>query len=136
MKGLEDKILDLYKTEQIPGCAELFGNIEILESSKEHLVITMKEWDHMLNPMGYVQGGFIVAAFDNAFGMVGVIAAERIGISINLQTYFHRSLLPSDKLTIKVRVKSMGKTIMHVTGEGYNDDGQLIASAHSDIKLK
>ena len=40
-----------------------------------------------------------------------------------------------DKLIITVNIKSIGNTIVHMTGEAHNKEGKLIATSNTNIIL-
>jgi acyl-coenzyme A thioesterase PaaI-like protein len=79
-----------------------------------------------------MQGGFITAAFDNAFGPLCLITTSAANTTtLYINTTYHRPIFPGDELTINARIKSNGRTMVYMTAEGYNKEGQLIASAHT-----
>lgn len=88
------------------------------------------------NPRQTMQGGFMAAAFDNAFGaLVSLITRSMDMASIDLEINYHRPILVGDKLIVKVFIKSLGKTIVHLVGEAHDSQQNLISSATSNIYL-
>lgn len=89
-----------------------------------------------LNPAKGMQGGFITAAFDNTFGTLFVCANEEaIGTTIDIATSYQRPIFCGDELQVTVYLKHMGKTIVHMTGEAFNREGKLIATANTNIMI-
>jgi len=88
------------------------------------------------NPRQTMQGGFMAAAFDNAFGALVSLATRRMNMaSIDLELNYHRPISIGDRLIVKVVIKSLGKTIVHLTGEACDSQGNLVSSATSNIYL-
>jgi acyl-coenzyme A thioesterase PaaI-like protein len=88
------------------------------------------------NPRKSMQGGFISAAFDNSFGvLVGIITGQREMASVDLSVSYHRPIFENDTLTIKVYLKSRGKNIAYLTGEAFDSEKRLVASASTNIML-
>jgi uncharacterized protein (TIGR00369 family) len=88
------------------------------------------------NPRQTMQGGFMAAAFDNAFGALVSLTTKRMDMaSIDLELNYHRPIMVGDKLIIKVYIKSLGKTIVHLTGDAYDSQQNLVSSATTNIYL-
>jgi len=89
-----------------------------------------------LNPAGTMQGGFITAAFDNVFGPLCYLASGTpASAMVDINNTFHRPAFAGDELTITARVKTKGRTIIHMEGEAYNQDNKLVASANCNYML-
>lgn len=83
-----------------------------------------------------MQGGFISAAFDNAFGALAILATGKFEVSsLDLNVNYHRPILADDTLTVKVYLKSKGKSIISLWGESFDSCDRLIATATSKIIL-
>lgn len=105
----------------------------LLDFSGEHSVtIAIPVLESYCNPAGSMQGGFIAAAFDNAFGPLSILATNASKVTtLNINTTYHRPIFPGDELTIKATVKSKGRTMVYMLAEAYNRENQLIASANT-----
>ena len=81
-----------------------------------------------LNPMKTMQGGFIAAAFDNVLGPLSYLAAHATCMSLDLNVNYIRPILEGDALTITAKVVMRGRSTLHITAEGVNTKGKLIAT--------
>jgi len=90
------------------------------------------DWE--LNGYGTMQGGFIVAAFDNTFGILGYyMTGGALFTTIDITTSYQRPVFIGDALTVKVYIKSLGKKILHMNGEAYNRENKLVATSSTNI---
>jgi uncharacterized protein (TIGR00369 family) len=84
------------------------------------------------NPGGSMQGGLISAAFDNVFGPLCHLATKTPATTtMSINTSYHRPIFPGDELTVTAKVISKGRTAIYMTGEAYNRDKKLVASANT-----
>lgn len=81
-----------------------------------------------------MQGGFICAAFDNAFGALVYLTTERMDVAtIDMNLCYHKPIYEKDQLTVTVYIKSQGKTIINLNGEAFDREGNLIATALTNV---
>lgn len=105
-------------------------------SPEEGLRIAMPVLDHYLNPAGSMQGGFIMAAFDNVFGPLCILASgTSASAAVDMGLSFHRPIFSGDELVIAAQVQSRGKTIVNMVAQAYNRDNKLVASASTNYIL-
>lgn len=116
-----------------PNCYKWMNIREVSYESRTALTIALTVTEEMLNPMRVMQGGFITAAFDNAFGPLSYAAARKPCVTLDIHTQFIRPIAVGDTLTVSVRVVSRGPVTLHLTGEAHNGKGRLIASAISNM---
>lgn len=89
-----------------------------------------------LNPRRSMQGGFIAAAFDNAFGALVYLTTGQMEMaSVDLHLNYQRPIFEGDLLTVTVFLKSKGKTLVHASGEAHDRSGSLIATATTNIMI-
>ena len=89
-----------------------------------------------LNPRRSMQGGFIAAAFDNAFGALVYLTTGQLEMaSVDIHVNYQRPIFENDLLTVKVFLKAKGRNIVHVTGEAYDQSSVLIATASTNIMI-
>lgn len=129
-------IMEKAKREAIANCFQ-FMKPKIIDCVKdERLTIAFPVLEQYLNPSKSMQGGFITAAFDNAFGALCYYSVEGAKITtIDISTSYQRPIFSDDELIIKVYIKLKGKTIVHMTGEAYNKENKLIATANTNIMI-
>ena len=87
------------------------------------------------NPMGNLQGGIICTMIDDTAGALAWVslACEAIG-TIDLNTNFIRAADEHDSfITTKAKVISIGRRIVNVHCEVYNDKGFIIATASTNL---
>lgn len=56
-------------------------------------------------------------------------------VILDLNTNYIKPIFMEDKLILKAHIKSQGRTIVHLTGEAYNQKEQLIATATTSFML-
>lgn len=104
--------------------------------SETELTVVFPVVESFVNPAGSMQGGIIVAAFDNVFGPLCYRASGTpASAMVNINASFHRPVFPGDELVITAKVKSKGKRIIHMDAEAYNSENKLVASAHSNYMI-
>ncbi|NUN69607.1 MAG: PaaI family thioesterase [Bacteroidetes bacterium] len=116
-----------------PNCYAWMKVREIHYESRTALTIAVPVTEEMLNPMRVMQGGFIAAAFDNAFGPLSYVAARNPCVTLDMHTQYIRPIPVGDTLTVAVRVVSRGPVSLHMTGEAHNAKGKLIATASTNM---
>jgi uncharacterized protein (TIGR00369 family) len=103
--------------------------------SRKSLTVVFPVLEESLNPLRTMQGGFIVAAFDNVFGPLSYLSARFPCVTISLHTQFIRPAEPGDRITIKANVLSRGARILQMTGEAFNSKNKLVATASATAAL-
>ena len=82
------------------------------------------------NPMHMYQGGFLCAAFDDAYGPLTYMAAGQPVVTIEMSTSFIRPFTVKDEfIVIKAEVVSKTKTLIVLKAEAHSKAGKLIASS-------
>ncbi|MBP9212234.1 MAG: PaaI family thioesterase [Bacteroidetes bacterium] len=123
-----------YPNAQIqPNCYAWMKVREVHYESRSALTIAVPVTEEMLNPMRVMQGGFIAAAFDNAFGPLSYVAARNPCVTLDIHTQFIRPIPIGETLTVSVRVASRGPVSLHLTGEAHNSKGKLIATSSANM---
>ncbi|MEA4923996.1 MAG: PaaI family thioesterase [Syntrophomonadaceae bacterium] len=126
----------------------------IMEEKPEPNCVTIMQWEFVeyvvgksvtcafpvlalySNPRKSMQGGFIGAAFDNTFGTLVYLTTKKMNmVTIDLNITYHKPIYENDRLIVTVYIKSLGKTIIHLVGEAFDSQGNLIASATTNLTL-
>ena len=97
--------------------------------SRRSLSVSFPVLEESLNPLRTMQGGFLVAAFDNVFGPLSYLAARVPCATLSLNTQFMRPVEPGDHLTVRANVISRGAQVLQMTGEAFNSRNKLVATA-------
>lgn len=85
-------------------------------------------------PTGFVQGGVIAAAFDNAFGPVAYTAASRLVVSVALSVSFVRPLsVEEDHFTVEAQLVDVTRRFVFVRGQARTLGGRLVATCSSEL---
>jgi uncharacterized protein (TIGR00369 family) len=80
------------------------------------------------NPIHVFQGGFLCAAFDEVFGPLSYMAAQRPVVAIEISTSFIRPFAPKDEyISIRAQIVSQTKSLMIMKAEAKSKTGKLIA---------
>jgi uncharacterized protein (TIGR00369 family) len=103
--------------------------------SRRSLVVSFPVLEESLNPLQTMQGGFIVAAFDNVFGPLSYLAARVPCVTLNLNTQFVRPIAPGDRLTVRATVVSRNAQVLQMSGEAINSRNKLIATASATATI-
>lgn len=83
------------------------------------------------NPMGHMQGGFIVAALDNTLGPLSYLIAPP-SVTTSLNTQYLRPATPTDAFIIcEARLVERTRNVLHLHGEARNPAGKVIALCQS-----
>lgn len=103
--------------------------------SRRSLAVTFPVLEESLNPLRTMQGGFIVAAFDNVFGPLSYLAARVPCVTLNLNTQFIRPIALQDHLTVRATVVSRNAQVLQMTAEAFNSRNKLIATASATATI-
>jgi uncharacterized protein (TIGR00369 family) len=126
----------IMKVVDSPNCVELMKREFIEYIVGESVTCAYPVLEIYSNPRKAMQGGFISAAFDNTFGALVYLETKKIEMAtIDLSVNYHKPIFENDKLIVAVNIKSLGKTIIHLTGEAYNNEKNLIATATTNIMI-
>lgn len=119
-----------------PNCIEIMEPRLVEYIVGKSITIGFPVLEKFLNPVGGMQGGFITAAFDNVFGSFCFYETKgKPMATIDISTTYQRPIFMGDELIVTVWIKSMGKTIIHMWGEGRNKEGKLVATATTNFIL-
>ena len=83
------------------------------------------------NPMGHMQGGFIVAALDNTLGPFSYLIAPP-SVTTSLNTQYLRPATSDDAFILcEARLVERTRNVLHLHGEARNPAGKVIALCQS-----
>jgi acyl-coenzyme A thioesterase PaaI-like protein len=141
LKHFEEELKKIQESQApgehlLPNCFR-FMQGEFLEyQPRQMLKVRFPVLKESLNPVRKMQGGFIIAAFDNVFGPLSYAAARTICSTLNIETHFHRSVDEGDSLLLIGHVLSRSSMIMHLAGEAYNGKGKLVATCSASMMIQ
>lgn len=121
-----------------PPAAELLG-FELLQIDPElgTILIQFDAKPEFANPMGVIQGGFLVAMLDDTLGpaLVGTLEPGYFAPTIEIKANFLRSARTGGKLIAEGRVVSRGGTIAFLEGELRDQEGALLVTATATARI-
>ena len=118
-----------------PNCFTFMKADYVDYESRMILKISFPVLPEYLNPMLGMQGGFIVAAFDNVFGPLSYLSARMPCTTLDLHSNYIRPILVRDTLVITAKVVSRGLSTLHMSGEAANAKGKLIATCSTHMMI-
>ena len=88
------------------------------------------------NPMGFMQGGMIAAAIDNALGPLSFLVAPP-SVTTQLNTSFVRPVTPRDEfIEVEARVVQRAGQQLFLSAEVTNPAGKCVALAHATCMIR
>ena len=79
------------------------------------------------NPLGHMQGGYIVAALDNTLGPFSYLIAPP-SVTSSLNTQYLRPVTPETSFIIcMARLTERTRATLYLTGEARNPEGKVVA---------
>lgn len=103
--------------------------------SRRSLAVVFPVLEESLNPLQTMQGGFIAAAFDNAFGPLSYLAARVPCVTLNLNTQYIRPIASGDHLTVRAAVIARNSQVLQMTAEAHDSRNKLIATASATATI-
>lgn len=87
------------------------------------------------NPLGYMQGGYIVAALDNTVGPFSYLIAPP-SVTSSLNTQYLRPVTPGTGFIICVaRLTERTRATLYLTGEARNPEGKVVAMCQAVCQI-
>jgi uncharacterized protein (TIGR00369 family) len=140
LRFLEEEMRDLQRhsgpDEKFPPDCFLSMKAEFIDYvSRESLTVSFPVLEESLNPMQKMQGGFLTAAFDNAFGPLSYLAARSPCVTLTLNTQFIRPVGLGDRLMVRAKVLSRSMQVIHLAGEAFDSKNRLVALASATVTV-
>ena len=127
---IQDGLIPPEMLKELPNCITIMQTRLIDYIPGQHIILAFPVLEMFLNNKRAMQGGFIAAAFDNAFGWLIFFTTRDTNIpTLDLTTNFHRPIFKDDELIVTATMKHFGGNILLLAGEGYNKEDKLIATA-------
>ena len=107
----------------------------IEEDGTELLVARFRPQEWMLNGLRYVQGGYLASMIDVVCGPMSDICSNgrSAGTLDMTTTYFRPITMEDQEITVRVRLTSNTKRVMHFEAELMNSKGKRAVTAVSNI---
>ena len=87
-------------------------------------IMRCKTLPWMRNIPGTLHGGMCATILDQAMGFIAycIKPGEGIAPTVQLQVNYHRSIAPGDSVIVKVNVKSVTRSLMHLSAEAFREE--------------
>jgi uncharacterized protein (TIGR00369 family) len=123
------ELLATINRRQSPSAALLGMKVIALDSKAGTVRVSFTAKPEFCNPMGNVQGGFVVAMLDDAAAYAAIIhAGERIQVpSIELKTSFFGPAKLGEPIIVEGRCLKLGKRIAFMEADMFDGAGKLLA---------
>ena len=106
-----------------------FLNLEFVSAENEIFTFSCEFNEFCQNPMGFVQGGMITTALDDATSaaMISGYQEKKAPMTTDLHVLFHRPL-PVGKAIMEVKIIKLGSRSATSEGRMFNLDKKLVAT--------
>jgi uncharacterized protein (TIGR00369 family) len=106
------------------------------DMAKGWIKIKFTPREEFLNPMGIIQGGFLIAMLDDTMGPATIVRTKgkKLMQTIDLHTHFLKPVRLGP-ITTEGTVIQLGRTIAYVEAKLFDTRGRLCARANSSVIL-
>lgn len=118
-----------------PPCFTTMRGEFIDYESRKSIKVSFPVTKESLNPQSKMQGGFIAAAFDNAFGPLSYLATRGPCTTLDIHTQFIRGIDEGDTLLITADVIARGPNSIHMSAVAVNSSDKLIATSSTNLLI-
>lgn len=108
--------------------------LELYEKNKR-LIISLPVEAHQTNPVGVMQGGYIAAAFDNAFGPFSYLLAKKPVTTIDMNIQYIRGVQVGQRITVEAKLISKGFSTLMMSAEIKNEKQKVVAMATTNLLM-
>jgi uncharacterized protein (TIGR00369 family) len=120
-----------------PNIAKTLGMVFIdINTDAQTLKASFDITEEFTNPAGNIQGGIIAAMLDDTMGpaLVATLEANQFAPTLNLNVSFIKGAKPG-KFFATGKVINKGRSICYLSGELFDSDNNLIATATATAKI-
>ncbi len=116
-------------SEEFFGKSMEFLSLKYVDSNGEEMIFSCYFNEECSNPMGFVQGGMITTALDDATSaaMISGYEEKKAPMTTDLHVLFHRPL-PLGSAKIRVKIIKLGRSSATSEGRIYNNEDKLVAT--------
>jgi len=116
-------------SEEFFGKSMEFLSLKYVDSNGEEMIFSCYFNEECSNPMGFVQGGMITTALDDATSaaMISGYDEKKAPMTTDLHVLFHRPL-PLGSAKIRVKIIKLGRSSATSEGRIYNNEDKLVAT--------
>lgn len=111
-------------------------NAEIVQYVKnKSITVSFPVLTKQTNPMGFMQGGYIAAAFDNAFGPLSYLVAKKPTTTIDMNIQYIRGVTNNQTVQVIASIEARGFSTIHMIGEMKTSRGKILATATTNLLI-
>ena len=111
-------------------------NAEIVQYVKnKSITVSFPVLTKQTNPMGFMQGGYIAAAFDNAFGPLSYLVAKKPTTTIDMNIQYIRGVTNNQTVQVIASIEARGFSTIHMIGEMKTIRGKILATATTNLLI-
>jgi uncharacterized protein (TIGR00369 family) len=118
-----------------PPCFIESGAEIVAHEPGKSLTVSFPVREGQANPVGFLQGGFICAMFDNVFGPLAFATTRKPCLSVDMNVNFVRGLKPGETAMVRAEFVSKTKKLIQMRAEAFNEKGKLAATATSNLMI-
>lgn len=138
VKQLMEEMVESMKSSPIPVTIPppsfITMKAEILEYEKnKRLIVTFPIEEYQTNPAGFMQGGFIAAAFDNVYGPLSYLIAKRPTTTIDMNIQYIRGVTTNQIVQVEAKLIAKGFSTLHMSAEMISEKGKLLATSTTNL---
>lgn len=124
------------EVNQPPAAKHLGWKLLDFDIERGWIKVGFKARPEFLNPIGNVQGGFLMAMLDDTMGPAVVIKSQGAAFtqSLDLHAHYLRPVKAGD-ITAEAEVTKLGRSVAFMEGRLFDAEGDLCARAVSSAKL-
>ncbi len=117
-----------------PSFIDMNGKMESYVKNKS-IIVSFPVKENQTNPMGMMQGGYIAAAFDNAFGPLSYLVAKKPTTTIDMNIQYIRGVETKQTVVVEAKIEAKGFSTIHMTAEMRTEKGKLLATATTNLLI-
>jgi uncharacterized protein (TIGR00369 family) len=118
-----------------PPCFVASGAEIVAHEPGKSLTVAFPVREEQANPVGFLQGGYVCAMFDNVFGPLAFATTHKPCLSVDINVNFVRGLKPGETATVRAEFLSKTKKLLQLRAEAFNEQGKLAATATSNMMV-
>nr|WP_246047159.1 PaaI family thioesterase [Leptospira ognonensis] len=109
---------------------------EIIQYVKNKSIsVSFPVMSNQTNPMGFMQGGYIAAAFDNAYGPLSYLVAKKPTTTIDMNIQYIRGVEPNQRVIVTATIEAKGFSTIHMTAEMKTEKEKLLATSTTNLLI-
>jgi uncharacterized protein (TIGR00369 family) len=124
----DDEFVDFYNTTLPPGLRLIGAKCIEANHERGEIVMSFEMSDDLTNVGGFISGGYVVQALDQAATAAATLVTGMAAPSITLTTNFIAPVLPGT-VTATGSVVKCGKSVAFTEARLVNSKGRLVATA-------